>query len=476
MKRIIAAICAAVVIIAAAIVIMMSDRPSYIERESEAMALMRLKAGTTAFVDVNVVPMTKELVLKNQTVLVENGIIKTIGSKDSVQVPKDAVVVEAQGRYLMPGLTDMHVHLAFSKNDLLLYAANGVTSVRNMAGYTEPGLNPLIQVDNHMELKEKIKAGELLGPDICSSGQVLESKKGPSFAKPIYYAVDTVEQAEKAVIETKEKGFDFVKVYNKLPMDAFKAILDSSRKNRIKVVGHVPHGANLEEVLREKQLYTIEHLTGYINPFGEFKIPEEKLGEYARITSEAGVWNCPTMTVWQNIFPKSKLKRIKESTDMRFASPVARKVWRSNIDGFNKKIAEGVEGYERTPSEHIGDYMRLTGELHEAGAGILLGTDAGTLNVIPGFSIHQELENLVEAGLTPYEAIRAGTYNAALCMEKLDEQGTIEVNKQADLILLEANPLESVRNINRRSGVMLNGAWFPQGELDEMLEELAETY
>jgi len=467
---------AAVSVIAVSTVFIGFSKQSYIEKKSEELELHKLKARVTAFVNVNVVPMNQEVILKNQTVIVENGFIKVIGSKDAVKVPQGALIIEGEGKYLMPGLIDMHVHLAFSTNDLLLYVANGVTSIRNMAGYTGPGLNPLLQVNNHLELKERILAGKLLGPDIFSAGQILESKKGPSFVKPLYVAVDTAEQAEKAVKETKEKDFDFVKVYNKIPLDAFKAVLASAKENHIRVVGHVPHAANLEEVLREKQLYTIEHLNGYMNPFGGFKIPENKVVEYARLTSEAGVWNCPTIVVWQNILPQNKLDSSDKNIYMKYTSPLARKKWRSNIESFNKKIAAGFEGYERTPSEHIGDYMLLTKELHEAGAGILLGTDSGTLNVIPGYSIHQELENLVRAGLTPYEAIRAGTIDAALCLEKLEKLGTVEVNKQADLVLLEANPLDSVKNIDMRLGVMVNGVWLPQETLDDMLVELALTY
>lgn len=449
-------------------------RPEYIEKESEKFRTLREKNKTTAFKNVNVITMHSDKVLHNQTVVVEGGIIKYIGNSSEVKILGDAVIIDGQGKYLMPGLTDMHTHILMSKNDLLLYIANGVTSVRNMAGIKEFTLNPVMNIKNHIDLKNKIKEGRLLGPTIYTAGQILESEDGPSFVTPLYIKADTAEEAVKAVEITKSKGFEFVKVYNKMPLKAFEAALSKAGEYRLRVIGHVPHAADLKEVISKKQLHTIEHLSGYTNPFDGFKIPANSIDEYARLTAKMGIWNCPTIVVWQNLVPESQLEDSNKLPFMKYTSESARKVWESNIKTFNKYVKDKKEGFNKMPSEHIEDFFHMTFKLHESGAPLLLGTDSGTLNVVPGFSIHQELRNLVKSGLTPYEAIKTGTYNAALCMDKLDEYGTIEVNKRADLMLLNANPLDNVENLEKRAGVMVNGLWIEQSMLDSMLEDLAK--
>lgn len=420
------------------------------------------------FVNVDVVPMDSEQILSEQTVVVRQGRITQVGAVDDVQIPEGAQLVDGTGQYLMPGLVDMHVHIQF-KNDLLLFVANGVTSVRNMWGSNSK--MRLVAVPNHLALREQIEQGTLLGPTIFTAGPVME---GSPVFHPVADALDSHEAAREAVALQKAQGYDLVKVYDHLSPGVYQAILAAAREHELPVVGHVPLAVSLDDALAGGQ-HTIEHLSGYVDPDTvEFIIPEGQLDEYALKTREAGVWNVVTLTV----YPASKetpegMERLQNQPGMVYLSPL----WKLLTPIFYKQTAEshtyaGADYPQRIAALN----RRMVQALHKADAGILLGTDAWQGYHIPGFSIHDELEMLVEAGLTPYEAFTAGTRNAALALGQPDEFGTVTPGKRADLLLLTANPLEDVSAVRERAGVMVRGRWFTEAELQEMLEELTESY
>ncbi|MCK4901435.1 MAG: amidohydrolase family protein, partial [Anaerolineales bacterium] len=264
------------------------------------------------------------------------------------------------------------------------------------------------------------------------------------------------------------------KFYDHLSTEVYGAILDAARENGLPVVGHVPLAVGLDNVLTGGQ-ETIEHMAGYIDPDAvEFIIPEDQLDEYALKTSEAGVWNVVTLSE----YPKSKetpagFERLQNQPGMMYVSPGTRL-----LSPFFYLMASKSHSYaDADYPQRIAELNRkMVRALHEAGAGILLGTDAAQAYHLPGFSVHEELAMLVEAGLSPYEAIEAGTRNAAEAMGKSDEFGTVEVGKRADLILLENNPLTDVSYIQKRTGVMLRGRWLSEDQLQEMLASLVESY
>ncbi len=421
-----------------------------------------------AFVNVNVVPMDSERVLRNQTVIVHDNVIETIGDSGQVQVRAEAVVVDGTDHYLMPGLTDMHVHIEY-ENDMLLMVANGVTSVRNMWGNT--GRKLWWGMPDQLELRRHIEAGALFGPTIYTAGPIMEGS--PAF-HPMVEPFDLPGEARKSVIWQAQQGFDFIKVYDHLSPEVYQAVMETAVANDIPVVGHVPFAVGLDGVLASGQV-TIEHLAGYIDSDeATFIIPQDQLDDYAEKTREAGVWNVVTLSE----YPKSKetpagMERLQNQPGMVYVSPGVRFLTPFFYTMTSRSHTYLGIDYPRRMTELN---RQMVEALHEAGAGILLGTDAAQAYHIPGFSIHEELVLLVDAGLTPYEAIEAGTRNAAVVMEKLDEFGTIEAGKRADMILLAANPLDDVGNIQKRMGVMLNGRWLTEAQLQAMLAGLVDSY
>ena len=442
-----------------------SFKDPYIRRLSNELPVSQ---PVTAFVNVNLIPMDSDRVLESQTVIIRDGVIEMLGNSKQVQIPDDALVFNGQGKFLMPGLVDMHVHIQ-NENDLILFIANGITSVRNMWGNT--GKMLLFGFPDQLALRKQIKQGLLFGPTIYSAGPIMEGS--PSF-HPMAEVFSTPKSGSESVTWQKTQGYDFIKVYDHLLPDVYQAILETARIEGIPVVGHVPFAIGLDGVLTSGQL-TIEHLTGYIDPdAAEFIIPENQLDAYAIKTLESSVWNVVTLSE----YPKSKetpegFERLKNQPGIKFISPGTRM-----FTPFLYLMTSKSHTYEGSDyPEHIANLnRRMVAALHEAGAGILLGTDAAQAYHIPGFSIHEELAYLVDAGLSPYEAIEAGTRNAALILGKSDEFGTIETGKRADLILLEGNPLEDVGNIQNRAGVMVRGRWLTEEQLQSMLDGLVKSY
>jgi imidazolonepropionase-like amidohydrolase len=425
-------------------------------------------AEVTAFVEVNVIPMDSERILPGQTVLVYNGIIETVGNGGQVQVPVEALVVDGRGRYLMPGLVDMHVHIMF-ENDMLLWVANGVTSVRNMWGHTGKMLR--FSFPDHLVLRKQIEQGTMFGPTIYTAGPTMEGS--PSF-HPLAEVVDTPEAARASVAWQKAQAYDFVKVYDHLSPEVYQAILSAAREHDIPIVGHVPLAVGLDHVLAGGQ-QTIEHLSGYIDPDSvEFIISKGQLVEYAVKTREASVWNVVTLTE----YPRSKetpegFERLQNQPGTDYYSPA----WKLLAPFFYKMSADAHTYPGADYPQRIAALNReMVQALHQADAGILLGTDAAQAYNIPGFSVHEELAMLVEAGLSPFEAIEAGTRNAALVLGHSDDFGTVTEGKRADLLLLDGNPLEDVTNASKISGVMVRGHWLPQGELQSMLDGLKDSF
>jgi imidazolonepropionase-like amidohydrolase len=425
-------------------------------------------AQAVAFSDVNIIPMDSERVLPAQTVLVRAGLIEQIRPTGQVQVPRDALVVDGAGKYLMPGLVDMHVHI-MNANDLLLFVANGVTTVRNMWGKTDAML--ALGFPEQLALRKAILTGDLFGPTIYTTGLVME---GEPKTHPLMTSFTSAAQARESVAWQAARGYDLIKVYDYLDAEVYRAIMEAAQGRGMPVVGHVPFAVGIDNVLAGGQL-TIEHLTGYIDPdAARFLIPEDQLDVYAVRTRESGVWNVPTLSLYpKNSVSPERLKELKRQLGLQYLSP-----GRRALNGFNySQMSRGHESAGESYPETIAELnLAMTRALHQAGAGILLGTDALNPYQIPGYSAHEEMAYLVRAGLSPYEALRAGTHDAALVLGSLDEFGTVSEGKRADLLQVDANPLDDVTNAGKIRGVMVRGRWIPRSQLQSILDGLKASF
>ena len=421
-------------------------------------------AETTAFINVNVVPMSSDAVIAQQTVVVRNDVISTIGPVDEVPIPEDADLIDGTDRYLMPGLAEMHAHVPEVGSSELeryfaLYVANGVTTVRGMLGD-----------ESHLGLRHDLEEGRVFGPRLVTSGPSLNGR-----------TVSGPQDASRQVEQQHAAGYDFIKIHPGMKSDEFEALADTANELGMPFAGHVTLASGIRGVL-EKGMATIDHLDGYFaallppashgrGGYGGFfdvmladEIEVDRMREIANETARAGTWNVPTEILVElrvNDLPVSDLRNwpemryMPEETVQRW---VETKTATISDPGFSPELAARAIDLRR----------RLILELQKAGAGLLLGSDSPQVFNVPGFSIHRELKVLVEAGLTPYEALRTGTVAVAEFLGS--NTGIVEVGRQADLVLLDANPLADIDNSRRIHGVMLRGQWLGSTDLAALLE------
>lgn len=443
-----------------------------------------LDSGTTVFVGVNVIPMDKERVLQNQTVIVKNGSIAEIGDAKKIKVPKDAQIVDAKGKYLIPGLVDMHTHLlsdgddypdSIAEDELRVMVANGVTTIRFMIGTPE-----------QLVLRAKSAKGEIIAPIIYSASPHLTGKEqGNNFV------VNTAEEAREAVRKSKQAGYDFIKITTFIKPEAYEAAVDEAAKQNIRVVGHADSRfVGLQRALKAKQ--QIEHLDGYMEAILADNAPvkgsisdlyiydpknweslnyvdEKKIAEIAKATVAANPFVNPTQHFMKNTFglPRNE-ESIRAQPDFRFYPPKVQELFLN----FYKKTRLNQVSYEKR-ARWVEIRNKIIKAIHDAGGKIMAGSDTPEFLWLYGFTMHRELKALADAGLSNYAALEAATKNPSMFFGTLDKVGTIEKGKRADLILLNANPLEKIDNTQNQAGVMIRGRWLAQTELNKWLDEIA---
>lgn len=416
--------------------------------------------GLIAFVNVNVVPMTDARVLADQTVIVRDGKIFEIGPAAQVAIPDGAQRLDGGGRlYLMPGLADMHVHM-FDAGEMIMYLANGVTTVRNLHGLT-----------THLRWRENLSRGEMLGPRLYTSGPIVD---GDPPARSTNKVIRTADEARQVVAEQKLAGYDFLKIYDNLPRHLYDVLAEEAATQGMPMVGHIPTSVGITGLLEVKSQKCIEHVEELL-PF--FNDGRETTGvrEVAHALAAAGVWVDPTMVVHENAGEQhADWPALLARPEMKYMNPQTLLVWGWMETGEGRSRAPaGAERYRRTMSFF---QKTLAPELQRAGVGLLIGTDSPLAAIIPGFSIMAELRAFVQSGLTPYQTLAAATKNAASFVGHEEEFGTVSVGKSADLILLTANPLENIDNVAKRAGVMVRGRWLSQTNLQKRLDELAASF
>ena len=421
-------------------------------------------AESTAFLNVNVVPMTEDRVIAGQTVIVEDGLITVIGPVDSTPLPKDIEIIDGTDRFLLPGLTEMHGHIPDASSSelprvLTLFAANGVTTVRGMLGRP-----------SHLQLRADLLQGEVFGPRLITSGPSLNGD-----------SVGGAADGARQVRSQYEAGYDFLKIHPGLDAAEFAAIADAANELGIGFAGHVPVAVGVDNALAAG-MATIDHLDGYLaalmpsdsdasGGYGGFfdvmladQLLEERIADIATRTAVAGTWNVPTESLFEHRVSEVSVAELSSRSEMRYMPRETVRQWarskerQENERGFSPELATRAIQLRR----------KLIMALHVAGAGLLLGSDAPQVFNVPGYSLHHELHFMVESGLTPYEALATGTTAPA---EFLDTNtGSVEVGRDGDLLLLDANPLLDISNTRRVHGVMLRGHWHSASELRERLE------
>jgi imidazolonepropionase-like amidohydrolase len=437
---------------------------------------------------VTVIDATGAPAKPGMTVVITGDRITGLGPSASVPVPKNAQVVDATGKFLIPGLWDMHVHW-FHKDYLPLFVANGVTGIRLMWGL------PI-----HHEWRQEIEQGTLQGPRLSIASPIVD---GPTPIWPGSIAVKDAAEGRRVVDEMKQQGADFIKVYSWLPRDAYFAIADEAKKQGIPFAGHVPASVSVSEASDAGQK-SIEHFTNVLEacssreeevrrmsaealaniPEGQ-KFPSratlrpiirltldtfspEKANALAARFVRNHTWQCPTLVVQRNM-ASIKDPAIHDDPRVKYMPPGIAAGWDPKGDFRLQDRTD--EDYELSRAGYR-KLKELIAPMRRAGVEFLAGTDVLNPYCFPGFSLHDELGLLVEAGLSPMEALQAATLNPARYLGKEKDLGTVEKGKIADLVLLDANPLDDIGNSRKIDAVVFGGRLFPKTDLQKMLADI----
>lgn len=475
-----------------------------------SMVAVAQQDGVVAFVGVSVIPMDAERVLEGQTVVVQGDRIAAIGPTGHVAVPAGATVVEGGGRYLIPGLADMHEHIGPNLDAPTLFVANGVTTVRNFN--SAPSI---------LDLRARIARGDLLGPTIVAGRHIgglpppfvplferFDRAVGPLFeldAAGLFGTLATTPaDGRAAVLRAAAEGYDFIKTQWFLDRATFDAMVAAGADAGLPLVGHIPADVGIEHFIRSGAHPEHDYqLLGFLakdyvrrpgaNPLDDFDLSEAdaRLPELVALLTEHGVSFTPTLIVYDRIdrifthIDDPSAAPMFADPAYRYAPPEFLRTWTDpNNEEFQLVMqARGASDIrEIIPdpayrNEVLDVGKRMVRALYEGGVPVLAGSDSIDPGVVWGFSLHWELELLVDAGLTPYQALATATrIPSETVFGDPDAWGTIAVGKRADLVLLGADPLEDIANTQRIEGVMLRGRWLPRTELQSMLDEIAARY
>jgi len=443
--------------------------------------------ASIAITHVTVIDTSGGPAANDMTVVVTGDRIADVGKTGKVTVPAGAKVIDGTGKFLIPGLWDMHVHW-YDSTYVPLFIANGVTGIRIMWGA------PI-----HHQWRTEIAAGTLVGPRMVIASSIID---GPKPIWPGSTACATMDEGREAVRKAKRDGADFIKVYSLLPRDVFFAIADEAHRAGLPFDGHVPQAVSVSEAAGAG-MRCMEHLTGVLTECSaheaELRKPNPSIMDFASEEGRAArrranreavehydakkadaffarivkakMWQCPTLVVLRNIANLDDPK-ITSDPRLKYLNPAMQKVWDpANDFRFKSRTAEDFEigrlAYRKQ--------LEVVGAMRKAGVGIVAGTDALNPYCFPGFSLHDELELLVSAGLTPMEALQAATWNPARMLGWEKDYGTVAKGKIADLVLLEASPLVAIGNTRRIEAVIAGGRLTTKDGIAGILEAVEKA-
>ena len=424
-----------------------------------------------AITDVTVVPMSSDGVLVHHTVVLRGDRIAAVAPRASVQLPSGVTVIDGAGKWLIPGLADMHVHTWYD-DDLVLFLAAGVTTVRNMWG-----------VPKHLAWRSQIARGERLGPTIVTAGALIDGAP-PDWAGSV--VLTRPEAAEPLVIAQKAAGYDFLKPVDRLTPAAYQALAAAGQRHGMALAGHVPIEVGLDGVLAAHQR-SVEHLDGYLAALVRpgVALPSVDDGpawtraalaalDPARLpglidrTIAAGTWNCPTLVVYDRMPEVHAASELAQRTLWLDKVPAARRAaWAHELAGAHVTVEDAA-----TTRAANAQLAKIAAALAAASAPILVGTDTGGPFMVPGEALHDEIELLVAAGVPRPRVLRAATADAWRFLGQPHEAGVVEVGARADLVLVASDPLTGPLPLVP-DGVMVRGRWLPRSELAARLAEIS---
>jgi imidazolonepropionase-like amidohydrolase len=403
-------------------------------------------------------------------VIIKDGKVTAMGKR--LKYGKDALVIDGKGKYLIPGLAEMHAHvppiddLEPMKEVLFLFAANGITTIRGMLGHPK-----------HLELRTMIQQGQINGPRFYTTG--------PSFNG---ISVKTAEAGAEMVRKQKEMGYDFLKLHPGLNLETFPAIASTANEVGIPFAGHVSWAVGVWRAI-EAGYSSIDHLDGFVEALvpGIETVTEQEAGLFGmfigdradasriptlmKALKEKNIWVVPTQSLAERWFaPSYDAESFRNDPHSKYMNPKVVDQWITS-----KKSLQANPNYDAAKIEKLIKLRRqLILECQQNGVGLLLGCDAPQVFNVPGFSTHNELAYLVGSGLTPYQALRTGTVNVASYL-KLADSGLIKPGAVADLVLINGNPLQDIRQTQNIQGVVVNGRWLSKSEIDAGLKKLEKN-
>jgi len=410
------------------------------------------------FEHVTVVPMDRERQLADQTVVVRGDRIVAVGPHDEVEIRDNATVVDGRGKFLIPGLAEMHGHVPppsapveLTEETLFLYLSQGITTVRGMLG--APG---------QLALRERANSGEVLSPTLYLAGP---SFNGNSVSSP--------EQAVSMVQQQVAEGWNLLKIHPGMTRAEYDAMAEAANDAGIRFGGHVPAAVGISHAIAMGQ-ETFDHVDGYAEALNAAASPVDtpELAALVDQTREAGAWIVPTMALWEALYGTLALETLQAYPELAYMPPGTRQSWENRV----RQTLSGP-GYDAVAAQRLIDArIQILGALHAGDVRILMGTDAPQLYSVPGFSLHREFPRMEAAGMTPYEILESGTAHVGTYFANEDTFGLVKEGHRADLVLLDADPLASSSNLQRIAGVMVRGRWVPRAELDERLDAIRQAH
>ena len=436
-----------------------------------------LQEGDLVFTHVNVIPMQSEQaeVRENQHVYVRQGQIYQMGPAAEISLPAGVQQIDGKGKYLLPGLAEMHAHIPVPRGEkdslvyetMWLYLANGVTTIRGMLG------DPF-----HLDFREDANSGKILAPRVYTSGPSCNGNTVP-----------TPEAARERVEAQKAAGYDFLKLHPGIPLEAFDTLVATANRVGIPYAGHVSIHVGIRHALNS-QYASVDHLDGYIegmvskdaevdpsaNGFFGYNFTDlldpSQIDELVSLTKENEVAVVLTQTLFERWLGAADPNAVGAEPEMAYMHPRTVKNW---VGGAN--ALHNGELYDPQRVQKYNDIRRqLIKKLYDGGVLMLLGSDSPQVFNVPGFSIHREMQTMIDAGLTPYQVLLTGTINPAKYFGREGDFGTIQPGASADLMLVNANPLDDLGNLRKPAGVMMRGNWLPKDMLDKELEAIKTRY